>query len=545
MIRVLIVEDEPPIARAVKQMIEGSSDAFEVIGYEMNGQAALLRMEEEPADVVITDIRMPVMNGLELIERLIALYPNCLSVILSGHQDFSYVQSALRLGAFDYILKPLAPDKMADLLTRIEEACVISALQQNRGFSDAGAPRGAGASSNADSWVLLACAGNWPLSPDDGMAPGAAFWKEHSAEKLIRLFMDEGEEVLVLEGKVSTEYVFILKKTSPERAAQISGKLFSAMTRLSPLPKTLYAATEPVAFCETGTLIRAMRSKLYLDIKLCGSMMFTDPCADPESGKASPGIGSAGAAVSSSIGGTGFSAAGGTGFSAAGGTGFTGGGAGFTGGGVGFSGLPVNKVVEALCLGGSGQLEEAIGGAVDMAAANEMTQMAFVQFIDAVISDQRLVSHQASGLKPDLYDVVSNAASIEGLKTGLAQVFGLAGMDESKTDKKTLVLRIERYLKDNYTKGVSNEMLSALFGFVPSYISKIFRAQTGLSPAEYLTQLRIEKAKELLDSRQGLLIREVSILAGYNDPYYFSKAFKKVTGLWPTQYQAESQGHDT
>ena len=503
MIRVLVVEDEPPIARAVKQMIEGSSGAFEVIGCEMNGQAALLRMEEEPADVVITDIRMPVMNGLELIERLIALYPNCLSVILSGHQDFSYAQSALRLGAFDYILKPLSPDKMASLLARVEEACVINALQQNRGFADAGIPRGAGASSSADSWVLLACAGNWPLSPDDGMAPGAAFWKEHSAEKLVRLFLDEGEDVLVLEGKVSTEYVFILKKASPERAAQISGKLFSAMTRLSPLPKTLYAATDPVAFCETGTLIRAMRSKLYLDIKLCRSMMLTDPCAGPDSGKACPGTGGTEGADS--------------------------------------SGLPVNRVVEALCLGGSGEIEEAVGEAVEMAAANEMTQMGFVQFLDAVISDQRLAAHSASGLKPDLYDVVSNAASLDSLKAGLVQVFGLAGTDENKADKKTMVSQIERYLKDNYTKSVSNEMLSALFGFVPSYISKIFRAQTGLSPAEYLARLRIEKAKELLDTRPELLIREVSILAGYNDPYYFSKAFKKVTGLWPTQYQIEGQ----
>ena len=203
----------------------------------------------------------------------------------------------------------------------------------------------------------------------------------------------------------------------------------------------------------------------------------------------------------------------------------------------GFVEFPVNKVVEALCVRDTGQIGDAIGEAVDIARSNEMTEMEFAGYLGAVINDKRLMPQFAAGLKLDLYDEISNAVSFEGLKAGLIQTINFAGMDESKVDRKTMVSQIEQYLRDNYTSSISNEMLAALFGFVPSYISKIFRAHSGLSPAEYLIKLRVEKAKELLETRRELLVKEVSQLVGYDDQYYFSKVFKKATGLWPTQYQ--------
>ena len=75
MIKVLIVEDEPPIARAVKQLICRYSDAFQVVGTEINGRAALERLGRGEVDVVFTDIRMPVMDGLELLENIQRDYP--------------------------------------------------------------------------------------------------------------------------------------------------------------------------------------------------------------------------------------------------------------------------------------------------------------------------------------------------------------------------------------------------------------------------------------------------------------------------------------
>jgi len=488
MIKILIIEDEPPIAAAVKQMIEQLSSIFEVVGCENNGQAALLRLEEETVDVVITDIRMPVMNGLEFLERLIVLYPHCLSVILSGHQDFTYAQTALRLGAFDYLLKPLSPTKLKDLLDRLEEAFSKRVIPSDQNVIETAAYPGPHATNKPNCWVLLACAGNWPLIPDDTLVPGAAFWKEHDPEKLVRLFIKKKEEVLVLEGKTSTEYVFVIKNATALRVTQIAQTLFATFTRLSTLPITLYMASDPVPLWETGTLIPALRSKLYVNIKLCRSTLFTSTTPRET---------------------------------------------------INLSELPINEVIEALCVSDNELLNYALDKTIDKAVRTGMSQQEFVRFLDIVISDQRLITRTTADLKLELDEAISNAVTPELLKADLFQILNQFNLDEGKTDKKIIISQIKQYLNDNYNKSISNEMLSALFGFVPSYISKIFRNQTGVSPSEYLTNLRIEKAKNLLDTRKDLLIREVSLLVGYNDPYYFSKAFRKITGLWPTQYQEE------
>jgi len=496
MIRILIVEDEPPIARAVKQMIETSSNAFEVVGCEINGQTALLRMEEEEVDVVITDIRMPVMDGLEFLERAIVMNPNCLSVVLSGHQDFTYAQTALRLGAFDYLLKPLAPDKLKHLLNRLEEAFSKNALQSNRGKWDVSTFQSAMTSGNTDCWVVLANAGSWPLIPDDTLVPGAAFWKKHSPKKLIRYFMQQQEEVLVLEGKVSTECVFILKNIKEDRVKLLVQKLYIELTNLTALPITIYCADSPVVFWETGHLVRAMRSKLYNNIKLCTGGLLLDFEVKEKSD-------------------------------------------------VKLTDLPTFDVVGALCINNYKMLNEALSTTIDSAIEKGITQQEFLRFLDIVINDERLIAQSTANLKFELSEAISNAVNAEGLKEDLAQILNQFNLVESKTDKKELILQIENYLIENYTKSISNELLSELFGFVPSYISKIFRGQTGMSPSEYLTKLRIEKAKSLLDEQQDLLVREVGVLVGYNDPYYFSKAFRKITGLWPTQYQSTYRKTDT
>ena len=251
MIKVLIAEDEPPIARAVQRLIEELSPEFKIIGRAINGQEALSLMLREEADVVFTDIRMPVMDGLRLLEELRRNWPDCLSVVLSGYQEFTYAQTALRHGAFDYLLKPLSKDALAELLRRLEAA--------------------------------------------------------HATKNIMR------------------------------------------------------------------TVTRHVLSK--------------------------------------------------------------------------------------------------------------QTQ------------------------------------KTEGL-----------------------VARMEQYLNENYSQDITNETLSAQFGYVPSYLSRIFRDQMDVSPMAYLTRLRLEMAKELLREHRGLLVRDVAQLVGYTDVSYFSKLFKKATGLWPSQYAPQEEG---
>jgi YesN/AraC family two-component response regulator len=97
--------------------------------------------------------------------------------------------------------------------------------------------------------------------------------------------------------------------------------------------------------------------------------------------------------------------------------------------------------------------------------------------------------------------------------------------------------QMSRYIEENYNKPIGMKRLAQKFGFVPSYLSKLFREYKGISPLDYITKLRIERAKVLICESDILLVRDVSRLVGYEDPLYFSKLFRKETGHSPSEYK--------
>ncbi|WP_158299294.1 response regulator transcription factor [Paenibacillus antri] len=117
---VLAVDDELMIKRTVRKLLENSA-AFRVTGEAEDGEEALAFIERERPDVVITDITMPVMDGLELIGRLQRLKEKPEIVILSGYDDFPYIQEAIRHGVADYLLKPIKPEDFRATMERVAE----------------------------------------------------------------------------------------------------------------------------------------------------------------------------------------------------------------------------------------------------------------------------------------------------------------------------------------------------------------------------------------------------------------------------------------
>jgi two-component system response regulator YesN len=96
------------------------------------------------------------------------------------------------------------------------------------------------------------------------------------------------------------------------------------------------------------------------------------------------------------------------------------------------------------------------------------------------------------------------------------------------------------YLQENYARNTSLEDISRMVSISPNYFSKLFKDETGKNFIDYLTLLRIEKAKELL--RNGNTYnKEVCFQVGYSDPNYFSRIFKKIVGMTPTEYKARSK----
>lgn len=120
--RVILVDNEPWVLTYLDRQFPWATYHFEVIARCSSSLEAYRLIKEECPDVVITDIRMPELSGLQLMEKIRSLGLEALFVIVSGFADFSYAQQALRLGAFDYCLKPIDPETADGLLKRLYDA---------------------------------------------------------------------------------------------------------------------------------------------------------------------------------------------------------------------------------------------------------------------------------------------------------------------------------------------------------------------------------------------------------------------------------------
>lgn len=122
MYKVLVVEDEDIIRKNIVSFIKRLSPDFEVVGDAKNGLQALDIYKEKEPDIVITDILMPQMDGIQLIEKLRKDNRDISFIIISGYDEFTYAQSAMRLDVSDYLLKPFLPQQLADVLLKVKDS---------------------------------------------------------------------------------------------------------------------------------------------------------------------------------------------------------------------------------------------------------------------------------------------------------------------------------------------------------------------------------------------------------------------------------------
>ncbi len=118
---VLVVDDEEEIREGIIRKIEWERYGFQIVGSAGNGSDALEIAENLQPDVVMTDVMMPFMDGLELGERIIRINPEVKLLVFSGADEFEYAQKALRIQAVEYILKPIDAKELGETLTKIKE----------------------------------------------------------------------------------------------------------------------------------------------------------------------------------------------------------------------------------------------------------------------------------------------------------------------------------------------------------------------------------------------------------------------------------------
>lgn len=114
----IVVEDEDLIRSNTIKKVEKLGLPLEFVGESDNGKIAMHLLEEKRPDIVLTDIMMPVMDGLELAEQIQFLYPNMRTVIVSGYSDFELAKKAIRFGVVDYLLKPIDIEELKQVLSK-------------------------------------------------------------------------------------------------------------------------------------------------------------------------------------------------------------------------------------------------------------------------------------------------------------------------------------------------------------------------------------------------------------------------------------------
>ena len=118
--RIYIVDDDRFIRQGLQATIMRNLENVEIVGEAADGQSAIADIAELLPDVVITDIKMPILDGVQLVALIVGLGKGIKTIVLSGYDDYAYVRQSMKNGAMDYLLKPIEPKQLFSLLKLIQ-----------------------------------------------------------------------------------------------------------------------------------------------------------------------------------------------------------------------------------------------------------------------------------------------------------------------------------------------------------------------------------------------------------------------------------------
>uniref|UniRef100_UPI001ABBD0A5 response regulator n=1 Tax=Enterobacter agglomerans TaxID=549 RepID=UPI001ABBD0A5 len=121
MLKVLITDDEMQVRLGLRMKINWEEEGFEIVGEASNGKEAIEWLRTEKINLIITDMRMPIMDGLELAQYCYTEFPQVKLIVLSCYSDYEYIRGSMKEGVKDYLLKPVSPDELEKTLRKIRK----------------------------------------------------------------------------------------------------------------------------------------------------------------------------------------------------------------------------------------------------------------------------------------------------------------------------------------------------------------------------------------------------------------------------------------
>lgn len=540
MIKLFLVEDEIVMRNGIKKNIDWKAEGIEFVGDASDGELAYPMILKEKPDILLTDIKMPFMDGLELCELVRKELPDIKIIILSGYDDFSYAQKAVRLNVTEYLLKPISPDK---LLASIRQ--VAKEIEESRGTPDY---------NKLSEWEQeerlklekqkffgrmvkgkLQMTQILELGHQLGMELSAPYYQiclvHGDTTGGQNKVYSEGqnqmmEKVFSYVNQVEKSYYFdrgtegfalLIMADEPQELEETRKNCIDGILKII----TSYPQVE--YFVGVGSVVQRLRElgDSYNDANKAFSYRYlttTNQVIDSRKIDYKD----------------------------------------VTANEVNIHEVNVNQMDRKIVLNflKSGATDE-VGHFVQdyfasMGSQNTRSTI-FLQYVTMDVYFSVVAFLEEMGYKiedvteeyGDINEVIKRFSTLDRIEEYFVQVFcgALKLRDDVARKKYSTVLATAReYIDENYNcEDISLNTVAATVNVSPNHFSSIFSQEMGKTFIEYLTGIRMEKAKELLMTTNRKS-SEIAYEIGYKDPHYFSFMFKKTQGCTAREYRAGKRG---
>ncbi len=531
MYKVFLVEDEIVVREGLRNNIEWEQCGFTYIGDAADGEMALPLIREIKPDLLLTDIRMPFMDGLALSALVRKELPNTKIAIISGYDDFAYAQQAIQIGVEQYLLKPVTKAKMIEVLTELKKKMERDAGQKNyleqflqeaheyeqfsrRRFFEqltAGvmpvkeiyeAAEELGLDINAQSYNIVALflnsvslSGENPDRYTDALAV--------LQDKLVQFFL-ACPEYLLFRSSVTT-YAILVKGNPDQIEVRTANCIDNISRRCEDYEGAVtwhIAAGKPVMRLSAVSECFSEAMKIISFRHMCpNEHILTESCLSKW--RQSSASSSSSATVDPEL---------------------------------------VRKFLA------DGTAEEVDLFLIQLLGKNgdeALSSLMFSQYFSMTVFLKTVEFVESLGCRSD--DFLS--AELRGklketdpkaVKNNMKQIIKMAleiRERESRKHYRDLLTQALKYIDNHFSENtISMNGVAKEFDISPSYFSAVFSQEVGQTFVEYLTQKRMDEARRLL-LQSDMRSSDIAAAAGYKDPHYFSYIFKKTQGCTPRDFR--------
>lgn len=534
MYKVLLVDDEILTREAISENIPWEELGFEFLGSCENGREAMEKMKETCPDLLLTDICMPYVDGIELARYVHENHPDTKTVIVSGYDEFEYAKQAVRYQVMEYILKPITPTELMEVLNRAREALdeesarnktmkkLKGAYVSNRPLLQGrflnrllrGSERAEGLEAKMEE-LGISLQGdfyNTAIVEGDDLSP---FLSQYSGVRdelaLFSIYnitqeLIEREELGVVFQDMDGQTVIIFCGADQE---ELSRRMETILEEIQQTIKGLLLIETTVGIGQTVTDVRRLyqsfeESRKIMEMKFLlggGQILKAELHGEPRGGLSID--------------------------------------------------VPkwAGQVTAAIKTGNEEEIEQRVrefAQEIRDSYINRNRSIIYVQnLLLSVVNAASLTEENEEPIVQEEKEFLNRIYSYDHLKdmatdviTICVHIARLLGEQRDSYGKKQALMALE-YIENHYMNSdVNLNSVCSYLAMSTSYFSTLFKTHTGETFIEALTKKRMEKARELLENTSKKAY-EVAGEVGFADPHYFSIAFKKATGKTPTEYAKE------